>query len=104
MNQIDLIEIMFQMIFNNINTLTQKTLTAQSVGAVKYTEYISKVGLELPLTSILDMALNWSSGKCGVPLHCHYSQIHSGSEWLNREGFHYVSSRTVQLFTKDYYN
>ena len=23
----------------------------------------------------------WSSGECGVPLHCHYSQVHSDPEW-----------------------
>ena len=43
-----------------------------------------------PQTSILDMTLNnlmmrfqqcWSSGECGVPLHCHCSQAHSGPEW-----------------------
>ena len=42
-----------------------------------------------PLSSILDMTLNyllmklqsWSFGRCGVPLHCHYSQVHSDTEW-----------------------
>ena len=42
--------------------------------------------------SILDMTLNnlmvkfqqcWSFGECGVPLHCHRSQVHSGPEWLH---------------------
>ena len=23
----------------------------------------------------------WSFGECGVPLHCHRSQVHSGPEW-----------------------
>ena len=23
----------------------------------------------------------WNSGECGVPLHCHYSQVHSDPEW-----------------------
>ena len=40
-----------------------------------------------PPTSVLDMTLNnlmerfqqcWSFGECGVPLHCHRSQVHSG--------------------------
>ena len=43
-----------------------------------------------PLMSVLDMTLNnlmvrfqqcWSFGECGVPLHCHRSQVHSGPEW-----------------------
>ena len=43
-----------------------------------------------PLTSVLVMTLNnlmvrfqqcWSFGECGVPLHCHRSQVHSGPEW-----------------------
>ena len=42
-----------------------------------------------PITSVLDMTLNnlmvrfqqcWSFGECGVPLHCHRSQVHSGPE------------------------
>ena len=41
-------------------------------------------------TSVLGMTLNnlivtfqqcWSFGECGVPLHCHRSQVHSGPEW-----------------------
>ena len=47
-------------------------------------------GVRPPPTSVLDMTLNnlmvrfqqcWSFGKCGVPLHCHCSQVHSGPEW-----------------------
>ena len=47
-------------------------------------------GVRHPLTSVLDMTLNnlmvrlqqcWSFGECGVPLHCHCSQVHSGPEW-----------------------
>ena len=47
-------------------------------------------GVRLPLTSVLIMTVNnlmvrfqqcWSFGECGVPLHCHRSQVHSGSEW-----------------------
>ena len=43
-----------------------------------------------PPTSVLDMTLNslmgrfqqcWSFGECGVPLHCHRFQVHSGSAW-----------------------
>ena len=43
-----------------------------------------------PTTSVLDVTLNnlmvklqwcWSFGECGVPLHCHRSQVHSGLEW-----------------------
>ena len=46
-------------------------------------------GVRPPLTSVLDMTLNnlmvrfqqcWSFGECGVPLHCHRSQVHSGPE------------------------
>ena len=41
-------------------------------------------------TSVLVMTLNnlmvrfqqcWSFGECGVPLYCHYSQVHSGPAW-----------------------
>ena len=41
-------------------------------------------------TSVLDMTVNnvmvkpkccWSFGECGVSLHCHCSQVHSGPEW-----------------------
>ena len=44
----------------------------------------------LPPMSVLDTTLNnlmvrfqqcWSFGECGVPLHCHRSQVHSGPEW-----------------------
>ena len=47
-------------------------------------------GIRSTLTSVLDMTLNnlmvrfqqcWSFGECGVPLHCHCSQVHSGPEW-----------------------
>ena len=47
-------------------------------------------GVRPPLTSVLDMTLNnlmvrfqqcWSFGECGVPLHCHRSQVHSVPEW-----------------------
>ena len=47
-------------------------------------------GVRPPPTSVLDMTLNnlmvrfqqcWSFGECGVPLHCHHSQVHSGPEW-----------------------
>ena len=40
--------------------------------------------------SVLDMTLNnlmvkfqwcWSFGECGVSLHCHHFQVHSGPEW-----------------------
>ena len=43
-----------------------------------------------PPTSVLDMTLNnlmvrfeqcWRFGECGVPLHCHRSQVHSDLEW-----------------------
>ena len=43
-----------------------------------------------PPMSVLDMTQNnpmvwfqqcWSFGECGVPLHCHRSQVHSGPEW-----------------------
>ena len=45
-----------------------------------------------PPTSVLHMTLNnlmvrfqqyCSFGECGVPLYCHRSQVHSGSEWLH---------------------
>ena len=48
-----------------------------------------------PPTSVLDMTLNnlmvrfkqcWSFGECGVPLHCHRSQVHSGPEWQHLIG------------------
>ena len=47
-------------------------------------------GVRPPQTNVLDMTLNnlmvrfqqcWSFGECGVPLHCHRSQVYSGPEW-----------------------
>ena len=47
-------------------------------------------GVRPPPMSVLYMTLNnlmvrfqqcWSFGECGVPLHCHRSQVHSGPEW-----------------------
>ena len=47
-------------------------------------------GVRPPPTSVLIMTLNnlmvrfqqcWSFGECGVPLHYHRSQVHSGPEW-----------------------
>ena len=58
----------------------------QSAEAGEYTEW----QLPTPPKSFLDMTLNylmgkfqlsWSFGECGVPLYCHRSQFHSGSEW-----------------------
>ena len=52
-------------------------------------------GVNPPITSVLDMTLNnlmvrfqqcWSLGECGVPLHCHRSQVHSGPEWWHLMG------------------
>ena len=64
---------------------------AQSTGAVEYTDCTSAEGVRPPPpTSVLDMTLNnlmvrfqqcWSFGECGVLLHCHRSQVHSGPEW-----------------------
>ena len=63
---------------------------AQSAGAVEYTDCFSAEGYDPPPTSVLDMTLNnlmvrfqqsWSFEECGVPLHCHRSQVHSGPEW-----------------------
>ena len=43
-----------------------------------------------PPMSVLDMTLNnlmvrsqlrWSFRECGVPLHCHRSEVHSVPEW-----------------------
>ena len=57
--------------------------------AVEYTNCISAGGNTLT-TSVLHMTLNYlierlqecqSFGKCGVRLHCHHSQVHSGPEW-----------------------
>ena len=65
---------------------------AQSTDAVEYTDCTSaegKTSPPLPM-SVLDMTLNnlmvrfqwyWSFGECGVPLHCHCSQVHSGPAW-----------------------
>ena len=30
----------------------------------------------------------WSFGECGVPLHCHRSQVHSDLEWYHLIGFY----------------
>ena len=47
-------------------------------------------GVRPPPNECPDMTLNnlmvrfqqcWSFGECGVPLHCHRSQVHSGPEW-----------------------
>ena len=56
-------------------------ILAQLAGTVEYTDW--------PF-AVLDMTLNnlmvrfqwfWSFGECGVPLHYHCSQVHSGQEW-----------------------
>ena len=47
-------------------------------------------GLRFLKTSVISMVQNhqmvrlwsWRFGKCGVPLHCHYFQVHSHPEWL----------------------
>ena len=64
---------------------------ALSAGAVEYANCTSAEEKDPPTAtmSVLDMTLNhlivklqsWSFGECGVPLHCHYSQVHSDSEW-----------------------
>ena len=60
--------------------------------AVEYTDYTTAEGYHphpRPM-SVLDMIQNnlivrfqrcWSFVECGVPLHCHRSQVHSGPEW-----------------------
>ena len=71
-----------------INTTCTNTTFAQSAGTVEYTNCFSAEGLDPTPMSVLDMTLNylmmrfqpWSFGECGVPLHCHCSQIHSGLE------------------------
>ena len=63
-------------------------LVAQSAGAAEYNDCISAEGKTLP-KRVLDMTLNnlmvmlqecCSFRKCGVPLYCHHSQVHSGPE------------------------
>ena len=62
---------------------------AQSTEAVEYTDCISTEQYSPPPASVLDTTLNnvmvrlqpWRFRKCGVPLHCHCSQIHSDPEW-----------------------
>ena len=63
--------------------------TAQSAGAIEYTDDISAEEQQSAPTSVLDMTLNhlivrlqsWSFGECRVTFHCYYSQVHSNSEW-----------------------
>ena len=55
---------------------------------MEYTDCISAEGLNLSPSSVQEMILNslmvrlqqcWSFGECRVHLHCHSSQVHSGS-------------------------
>ena len=64
--------------------ITPWSTLSTGVVAVEYTDCIS-VGIIFPPQWVLDMTLNhlmvrhpsWSFRECGVPLHCHYSQVHS---------------------------
>ena len=64
-------------------------LPTELAGAVEYIDCISAEGVRLPQMSVLDMTLNylmvrhqpWRFGECGVPLHCHCSQVLSDLEW-----------------------
>ena len=61
-----------------------------------------------PSTSVLDMTLNnlmvrfqqcWSFGECGVPLHCHRSQVHFGPRVVAPDkGSIYGLNRTKPYF------
>ena len=73
--------------FKNLQRLPQKHYY-QSAGAVEYTDCIYAEGYD-PTNGCPDMTLNhlmvrlqpWRFGGCEVPLHCHDSQVHAGSEW-----------------------
>ena len=61
----------------------------KSTGVVEYADCISAEGLE-PCKEFPEYYINlhlmvrfvsWSLGEYGVPLHCHYSQVHSELEW-----------------------
>ena len=64
-------------------------LKAQLVGAVEYILTASLQRSKTSSMSVMDMTLkhlmvklkSWNFGECGVPPHCHYSQIHSDPEW-----------------------
>ena len=71
------------------NLLTQKGDCPVSWGCRIHWLHLCR-GVRPHQTSVLDMTLNnlmvrfqqcWSFGECGVPLHCHRSQVHSGPEW-----------------------
>ena len=87
-NQVNTLPLDLELI-HFLNTLIS---LAQSAGALEYTDCFSAEGYDPPPPpiNVLDMTLNylmvrfhqcWSFGECGVPLHYHCTQVHSGLEW-----------------------
>ena len=78
-------EVLFSFYIHSWMNLFVKDMNlAQSAGAVECTDCTSAEGKDPPSTSVLDMTLNnlmVRFGECGVPLHCHCSQVHCGPEW-----------------------
>ena len=75
---------------------------AQSAGAVEYTNNFSAEEVRIP-NECAGYDTKQSDGKvpvmlelweCGVPLHCHRFQDHSGPEWKHLIGLIYGSNRT----------
>ena len=74
---------------NKVTNELSYTYIIQSVEALEYTDCTNTERLEPPTKSVLDMTLNrlmgrfqsWSFGECEPPIHCHYSQVHSDTEW-----------------------
>ena len=50
------------------------------ITSTKIKQNNSSPGYDVKLHLVAKYQL-WSSGECGVPLHCHYSQVHSDREW-----------------------
>ena len=72
---------------HRFNHYTTKTPCLVSWGCRIYWLHLCRGVRPNPLTSALYMTLNnlmvrfqqcWSFGECGIPLHCHRSQVHSG--------------------------
>ena len=76
---------------NYIEPLTNTTImTSPCQSAVEFTDYSLLRSKTLPQKRypgystklhLIVRFLFWSFRECRVPLHCHYSQVHSDSEW-----------------------
>ena len=80
----------FDLLYSEILSPTLTSLSCPVGWGCRIHRLLLCRGVRPFLTSVLDMTLNnlmvrlqqcWSFGECGVPLHCHRAQVHSGPEW-----------------------